>query len=807
MNEAVPRLVGRRVRRIEDPVLLRGAGRYVDDIKLPDTLHAAFVRSPHAHALIKSIKFDDVHQTRGVVATFIADDLAKTLTGPRLPLAFPPGKLNVDAMPLVLASREVCYVGETIALIIASSRYLAEDAADRVAVDYEVLPALVDPREAAAANAARACMGAPTNLFTRFEVGYGDCALEFKSARHVFRESLFQHRGVAHPIEGRGILAHVEAGTGVLTVWSSTQIAHELRDNIVEMLGVDVDTVHVIAPEVGGGFGAKFLVYSEEIAVVAAAKLLQRPVKWIEDRREHFLSAIQERDQYWTLEVAVDSDGRLRGVRGQLTHDQGAYAPHSITVPYNSASALIGPYVLPSYHLDVVVVRTNKPPVIPVRGAGYPQGTFAMERLLDLVARKIGLDRAEIRRRNLIPAVKMPYPVGLTNRAGAPVVYDSGEYETCQNRALATADYAGFADRQKAARALGRYIGLGFAHGVKCTGRGPYESATVRVAPSGRVSVYTGALEIGQGTKTALAQICADNLGVNISEIEVVCGDTAFISSGVGAFASRQTVVAGSAVQLAASAVREKAIKVAFQMLASETGLAFSNSIKELVVGDGKVQVTGRPDLAIPLGRIAVVLRGTAGYWYPEDVEVGLEATRHFRVDAMTYANAFHVCEVEVNAANGHVQILRYIALQDSGKVVNPLVAEGQICGGVVHGIGNALFESMMYDDQGQPITTTFADYLLPTATEVPNVEAIMHETLSPLNPMGMKGVGEVSVVPVTSAIISAIENALEPIGVLIRESPISPVRLLQLMMQVDDNGRSRAEVRKIHSESLSTSR
>jgi carbon-monoxide dehydrogenase large subunit len=585
-------------------------------------------------------------------------------------------------------------------------------------------------------------------------------------------------------MEGRGIIAHVEPGTETLRVWSSTQVAHELRDNIAEMLGLEVDKVRVIAPEVGGGFGAKFLVYPEEIAVAAAAKLLGRPVKWIEDRREHFVSAIQERDQYWDLEVAVDDRGILRGVRGQLTHDQGAYAPHSITVPYNSASSLLGPYVLPTYQLDVLVVRTNKPPVIPVRGAGYPQGTFAMERLLDLVAAKIGLDRAEIRRRNLIPAAKMPYAVGLTNRAGTPVVYDSGDYETCQNRALAAANYAGFPARQAAARKEGRFIGIGFAHGVKCTGRGPHESATVRVAPSGRVSVYTGALAIGQGIKTTLAQICADNLGVGISDIEVTCGDTAFISSGFGAFASRQTIVAGSSVQLAACAVREKAIKVAWQLLTSEMGVAFSNSEKELVLADGKIQVTGRPDLAIPLGRIAVALRGAAGYWYPEGVDVGLEATRHFRVDSMAYANAFHVCEVEVDIDTGHVNILRYIALQDSGKVVNPLIAEGQICGGVVHGVGNALFERMRYDEDGQPITTTFADYLLPTASDLPNIEGIMHETLSPLNPMGMKGVGEASVVPVTSAIVSAIENALKQFGVRIRETPISPVRLLELLVQ-----------------------
>jgi carbon-monoxide dehydrogenase large subunit len=782
MNDLSPRLIGSKVKRIEDPTLLRGRGKYIDDVKLPDTLHAAFVRSAHAHALIKSIYVAPALAKHGVIAAYTARDLSKVLTSLRLPLAFPQGKLNQTAMPYVLPPQEACFVGEAIAVVVATSRYLAEDAVDCVAVDYEILDAIVDPRDGLAASAPKACLAMNTNVFTRIDIDYGNCELEFKTAAHVVRESFFQTRGVAHPMEGRGILAHVEPGTGTFTVWSSTQVAHELRDNIVEMLGLENDNVRVITPDVGGGFGAKFFVYSEEIAIAAIAKQLERPVKWIEDRREHFLSAIQERDQFWDVEIAVDAEGRLRGVRGQMIQDQGAYAPHSITVPYNSASSVLGPYILPAYQIEVSVVQTNKPPVIPVRGAGYPQGTFAMERLLDILADKIGIDRAEIRRRNLIPKSAMPFGVGLVNRAGAEVVYDSGDYETCQDKTLAAADYAGFPARQAAARKEGRFIGIGFAHGVKCTGRGPYESATVRVAPSGRVSIYTGALAIGQGIKTALAQICGDSLGVKISDVDVICGDTAFISTGFGAFASRQTVIAGTSVHMAASVVRDKALKVASEMLAPDMGVAFANTEKELLIIDGKVQVSGRPDLAIPLGRIAIALRGAPGYAFPQGVGVGLEATEHFRVDAMTYANAFHVCEVEVNIDTGHVDILRYIALQDSGKLVNPLVADGQIVGSVVHGIGNALFEWMRYNEDGQPITTTFADYLLPTATEIPNIERLLHETLSPLNPMGMKGVGEVSVVPVTSAIASAIDNALSPFGVRVRETPISPIRLLELL-------------------------
>lgn len=782
MKELETRYIGRRVMRIEDPALLRGEGKYLDDIDVPDTLHAAFVRSPHAHAAIKTIETGDARRMPGVVAVLTASDLGKLLTSLRLPLAFPPGKLNADAMPRVLASHEALYVGEPVALVVAESRYLAEDAVDCVDIDWDVLPPVVDPRPAINSGAPLANNETESNCFTTINIQYGDCDQEFAAAEHILKGHFFQHRGLAHPIEGRGILAKKEPGTGTMTVWSSTQLTHELRNSIVEMLDLRPDEVRVIPCDVGGGFGAKFMVYPEEIAIATAVKLLGRPVKWIEDRREHFLSAIQERDQYWDVEVAVDKGGLLRAVRGQLFHDQGAYAPHSITVPYNSASSLPGAYVLPAYQLDVHVIRTNKPPVIPVRGAGYPQGTFVMERLLDWIARELNVDRAEIRLRNLISPAKMPYRAGLVNRAGKAVVYDSGEYASCQEKALLAADYARFPDRQSAARKQGRYIGIGLAHGVKCTGRGPFESATVRVSTSGQITVYTGAAAIGQGTKTTLAQICAETLGVNISGITVVCGDTAFIQYGLGAFGSRQAMIAGSAVQLAARAVRDKALVVAEQLLQSEVGGPFSNSKKELFVADGNVHVSDRPDLSISLAQIATILRGAAGYSFPQGVEVGLEATHHFRTDDMAYANGFHVCEAEVHVETGHISILRYIALQDSGKIINPLTSEGQICGGVVHGIGNALFEWMKYNEDGQPITTTFADYLLPTAGDVPNIECLFHETLSPLNPMGMKGVGEVSVVPVTAAIVSAIEDALADFGFRICETPVTPIRLLELI-------------------------
>ena len=551
-------------------------------------------------------------------------------------------------------------------------------------------------------------------------------------------------------------------------------MSHELAHTLCKMLGLSETRVRVIAPDVGGGFGSKYLVYPEDVAVAAAAHALKRPVKWIEDRREHFLSAIQEREQYWSVEAAVDSQGRLLGVRGQMVHDQGAFAPHSINVPYNSATSLPGPYILPAYELDVAVARTNKVPVIPIRGAGYPQGCFTMERLLDRVADTLKIDRGEVRLRNYIPRDRMPYPTPMVNRAGAPITYDSGDYAYCHEKALAEADLPGFRRRQAQARSRGQYLGIGFAAAVKGTGRGPFESGTVRVSHDGRVSVFTGALAMGQGLATALGQICAQGLGVRIEDVDVICGDTSFVSLGMGGFASRQTVTAGSSVHLAALAVREKAIKVAAQML--------DELPANLTIENGVIHMPGKSGSGVPLADVAMRLRGLPGYAFPEDAEAGLEATFHFRVDQLAYSNAFHVCEVEVDIETGFIRLMRYIAMHDSGKLINPMMVEGQIHGGIVHGIGNAMFEYMRYDEYGQPTTTTLADYLLPTATDIPHIEVLLHESPSPVNPLGVKGAGESGVLPVASSIASAIEDALAGYGIRIDEVPITPLRLLDLI-------------------------
>jgi carbon-monoxide dehydrogenase large subunit len=752
--------------RIEDPPLLAGRGRFVDDIELPGLLYAAFVRSPLAHAAIMGIDSEAARGIEGVVGVFIAADLGRVLGHPRMPLAAStPGARNTST-PFILARDEVAFVGEAVAMVVAESRAIAEDAVAIVAVEYDPLDVVVDARRAAETGSVLVRRELSSNVLNTLAVGYGDVGPVFAQAAHVFADDLWQHRGCGISIEGRGVVAEPRAIDGSLCVWSSTQMPNDLHAMLAEALGLDETRLRVITPDVGGGFGPKYCIYPEEIAVPAAALLLGRPVKWIEDRRETFISSIQERDQYWTLEVAVDAEARLLGIRGRLVHDQGAYAPKPVNLPYNSATALTGPYIVPAYAMTVVIAHTNKVPVSSVRGAGYPQAAFAMERMLDLVAGRMGLDRAEVRRRNLIPPGKMPYRKPLKARSGAGMVYDSGDYPASQEEALAAAGWDGFRARQAAALAEGRYIGIGLANAVKGTGRGPFESGSVRVAGSGRVSVFTGATAMGQGLATALAQICGAELGVDPGSIEVVGGDTATSPIGLGGFASRQLVTAGSSVHLAARAVAGKAKRLASH------ALQVAEDRLELV--DGRVRVIGG-NASMGLGEVAKALRGAPGYAFPADMEPGLASSQYWRTDALAYANACHVVEVEVDVALCDVRILRYVALHDSGRLVNPMIVEGQIIGGIVHGIGNALFELMGYDEAGQPLTTTLAEYLLPTAPELPRIETIYRQTPSPINPLGAKGVGEAGTIPAAAAVISAIEDALRPFGIRLSQTPVTP--------------------------------
>ena len=765
-------LIGARIPRLEDGALLLGKGRFVDDIGSAGVRHAAFVRSPHPHAAVRRIDAETACALPGVHAVLTLDDLAPVLAKRRMLRHSNSGAPLDRYWSFALADGEASYVGEAVAMVLAENRYVAEDAAAMVAVDYDVLASVADARAAIERAAPAVRRELNSNIAAAYKIAYGEVEAAFAGAAHVFHEELWQHRGGAHPIEGRGILAEWRDGT--MTVWASTQKAHDLFQSLTALLDFDESRLRVATPDVGGGFGPKLCVYPEDIAVVAAAKLVERPVKWIEDRREHFTNAAQERDQYWALDVGVDADAKLLGIRGRLIHDLGAYALQDVNIPYNSASMLSGPYMLPALAIDVIVAATNKTPVSSVRGAGYPQAAFAMERVMDRLARELRLDRTEVRRRNLIPPEKMPYTKPLKARSGAAMAYDSGDYPACQAQVLQAAGWQDFPQRQAAARREGRYIGIGLAHGIKGTGRGPFESGLVRVSNAGRVSVFTGAAAIGQGLHTALAQICANELGLRTQDITVVPGDTAGVSLGLGAFASRQTVTAGSSVLLAARAVADKAKKLASHMLEAAE--------HDLEIVNGEVRVVGAPQLSVKLGELARILKGAPGYGFPADIDPGLDANVNWRTDALAYANACHVAEVEVDPGTGGVKILSYVALQDSGTLINPMLVEGQVRGGVAHGIGNAMLEWMGYDAAGQPLTTSFADYLLPSATEVPAIETLFRETPSPLNPLGAKGAGEVSTIPAAAAVISAIEDALQPFGVHIAQTPVTPQKLVELI-------------------------
>jgi carbon-monoxide dehydrogenase large subunit len=765
----VGQTIGARVTRLEDHALLVGGARFVDDIACAGVLHAAFVRSPHPHALIRSIDASAARALPGVVAVLTLDDLALVMKQRRMMRTSNSGTTLDQSWPFALADGEVSFVGEPVAIVVASDRYIAEDAALLVEADYDVLPAATDCRVERAPAVRRELN---SNQVIAYKVAYGDVDKAFAKAAHVVHEDLWVHRGAAHSMEGRGILAQISGPETV--IWASTQKAHDLRNALADYVALDESRLRVATPDVGGGFGPKLCVYPEDVATVAAATLLRRSVKWIEDRREHFTNAAQERDQYWSIELAADADGRVRGVRGRLIHDIGAYALQDVNIPYNSATTLTGPYVVPALAIDVAAIHTNKAPVSSVRGAGYPQAAFAMERMMDRLAQALKLDRAELRRRNLIPADKMPYLKPLKARSGEQVQYDSGDYPGCQAEVLHAAGWDDFPRRQALARAENRYLGIGLAHGIKGTGRGPFEFGNVRVSPTGHITVSTGAAPMGQGLATALAQICAEAFGVRAADVTVIAGDTAAAPLGLGGFASRQTVTAGSSVKIAAEAVAAKARKLASHMLEAAE--------EDLEIVDGEVRVVGAPQLAVKLGELARVLKGAPGYGFPAGMDPGLESSATFRVDQLAYSNACHVAEVEVDIETGDVEILRYIAIQDCGRRVNPLIVEGQVHGGIAHGIGNALFEWMGYDAAGQPVTTTFADYLLPTATEVPKLETLYKESPSPHNPLGVKGVGEVGVIPAAAAIISAIEDALSPFNVRIAQMPIPPPKLVELI-------------------------
>lgn len=767
--------VGSSVPRVEDPALLSGRGQFIDDYHLPGILHAAVVRSPYAHAKVGPIDASAALAMPGVHAVLTHADLPEPFQTQRLLLLVPNPGIRHPVTYYAVAKDEVCFAGEAVAFVVADDRYIAEDAAERVVVDYDPLPAASDCKAALAPDAAPAHADRPDNIAADFPMTYGDIDGAFTGAAHIIEETFFTHRGGGHAMECRGVIAAHDPVAGGMTIWSNTQAPHMLRNVYARMMGVSEGQVRVIAPpDVGGGFGPKGMYYQEHFCAAAAAQQLGRPVKWIEDRRENFIATYQERDQYWDMQVAVEGDGRLRGIRGRLIHDTGAYLPWGIITPFISSTTVPGPYVLPAYHIDLTAVFTNKVATTPVRGAGRPQAAFVMERLMDRIAQQLELDRAEVRRRNFVQPDQMPYAVGLVFRDGSPVVYDSGDYPACQEKSLELADYDGFRARQEAARKDGRYIGIGLGSYVEGTGLGPFEGVNVKVEMSGKVMVQTGAAPQGQGHQTMLAQIVADRLGVKPDEVSVTPGDTAGVGIGIGTFASRITANAGPSAQMAANGVRDKLVKAAAHLLEAAE--------EDLDLGDGRVFIKGVPDHGKSFAEIAAFTNGMPGFALPGGVIPGLEETSYFTPERSTYANGAHVVEVEVDVETGAVTIMRYSTAHDCGSMINPKMVEGQVMGGIAHGVGNALYEWMHYDGDAQPQTVNFGEYLIPMATDVPRVQQTHIETPTPLNPLGVKGAGEGGTIPALAAIAGAVEDALSPFGVRITQSPVTPPYILSLL-------------------------
>jgi carbon-monoxide dehydrogenase large subunit len=772
------RYFGAPVPRNEDARLLTGRALFVDDVELPGMLHAAFVRSPHAHARIRAIDVSAALRREGVVAIYTAQDLGDYWKPGPLLVPPPPiaGAVFNERCQVPLAKDKVRHAGEPVALVIAESRYLAEDAAAEVVVDYEPLPAVVDLERAVAPEAPRVHDDVPGNVAAHVRQARGNYAEAAKRAHLVIRRRFVYDRGTSSPIETRGVVAQWDAKADRLTVWDTTQAPVVIRDGLAAMLGLSERQVRVVAPFIGGGFGPKIMMfYPEEVLVPWAAMRLGRPVKWIEDRAEHFLATTHERSQIHEAEMALDAGGRILGIRDVFLHDTGAYDPYGLTVPINSQCTLLSLYVVPAYDSTFTAVFTTLPIVTPYRGAGRQHGIFVMERLLDIAARELGLDRNEIRRRNFIPPEAFPYKNQIIYQDFTPLEYDSGNYAPMLAKLLAMIDYERFVrEEQPRLRAQGKCVGIGVVCYVEGTGIGPYEGARVQVQASGKVSVATGIGTQGQGHYTAFAQIVADQVGVDVRDVEVVTGDTDQFYWGAGTFASRGAVVAGSAVHEAAKVVRQKILHTAAEHLeCAET---------DLVIENGAVSVVGVPGRAVKLGTLAGLANPTRGAVAP-GTEPGLEATRYFGPPIGATAAGAHAMIVEVDPETFMIEIKRYAVVHDCGTVINPLILAGQIHGGVAQGIGNAFYEQLVFDSDGQLLNASLADYLLPTALDVPRMELEHTVTPSPLNPLGVKGAGEAGAIPGGALFAQALEDALElpARGIHLLEIPLSPNRLWEL--------------------------
>ena len=789
------RYFGTSMRRTEDLRLTTGNGRYTDDVGSgTGTLEVAYVRSPHAHARIVDIDVTDALDVPGVVAIYTWEDLEGPAAEP-LPVLIPHPALHAARTGYPLVRDIAHYAGEPVVMVVAENRYLAEDAVGRIRVDYQVLPPVVGiPAARAATHAVHDDV--KDNVAARLLQSVGDVDTALAAAPHKLEFDLRIERSCSMPLEGKAVHARWDADDNSLRVYSSTQASTSVRAAIAAKLGLPLGKVEVIAPDVGGGFGAKIVhPWPEEITVPMAARRLGRPVKWTEDRREHFVSSTHERAQEHHITVGFDDAGRILGLDVVFWHDNGAYTPYGIICPIVTSTQLLGPYKLGAYRVEFFSVYTNTVIVTPYRGAGRPQGVFAMERTMDRIAAFLGLDRTAVRAANFIQPDEFPFDQGLIFQDGRPLIYDSGNYPDQLDMLKELIGWDSFGSDQEQARADGRLLGIGLGCYVEGTGPGPYEGAHVHVQTDGTVEVAIGLTSQGQGHQTVFAQIAADELGVPFDTVRVTTGDTRRFGYAVGTFASRAAVMSGSAVALAARAAKAKALRVAAEALECDPA--------DLEIVDGVVSMKGNPSTSIPLAHVAVLsnplryafdeaAKAATQFAKPadpnrppvaEDDEPGLEGRDYYSPPRSTFASGMHAAIVEIDPETSEIAIRKYCVVHDCGNMINPMIVEGQVHGGVAQGVAGALYEKMEYAADGQLLNASFMDFLMPYVTEVPQKElgqlVLGHqETPSPLNPLGIKGAGEAGVIPVSAVIASAVEDA---VGFTITAMPLDPSQLFAL--------------------------
>jgi aerobic carbon-monoxide dehydrogenase large subunit len=778
-SDLKPRVVGQAIKRREDPQLITGHGSYLDDVKIPGMLHVALVRSPYAHANIKSIDTSKAKALPGVVAVFVGEDM---LDVNPLPCAWQAaGVTNNVNSPRALAVGSVHFAGDPVAMVVAEDRYIARDAAELVDVEYEALGVVVDAKQAVTdANAVQLHENAPNNI--AFEWSCGDAAATdaaFASAEVRVAEPIINQRLIPTPMETRGALSSYDSSTGEFTVWMTSQAPHVMRLVLAAFIfGVPENKIRCIAPNVGGGFGQKIFCYNDMVFTMWAARKLGRPVKFIEDRTENYKYSTHGRDHVTDVELCGTRDGKISGLRVKTYANMGAYlstiAPGIPTTLY--ARIVTGVYNIPAAYVHVTGAYTNTAMVDAYRGAGRPEASYLIERMVDRFAAEIGMDPAEVRRKNFIQPDQFPYQ----NAVGL-LPYDSGNYEPALDRALEMAGYADFRKQQAEARAQGRYLGLGLSSYVEICGVAPtawvtsegwgaglWESANVRVHLTGKVVVTTGSMPHGQGLETTFAQIVSDELGVAYDDIEIEWGDTKGAPFGYGTYGSRSLAVGGTAMYRATQKIKEKAKQIAAHMLEANAD--------DLEFADGKVSVKGSPDKSKTLAEIA--LTAAVGAGLPEGVEPFLDETSYYDPPNCVFPFGTHIAIVEVDAETGKVDLKRYVAVDDCGKVINPLIVEGQLHGGIVQGVAQAMYEAAVYDDEGQLISGSLMDYAVPTAAMVPSFELDRTETPTPVNPLGAKGAGEAGTIASAQAVVNAVVDALSPLGIKHLQMPVTAERV-----------------------------